>query len=165
MLWIHDLSVKDPYYVTPILMGATMYLSQKMTPTTTTDPMQQKMMNYMTIFFGFLFWHQPAGLCLYFIASSLWGIMERKLLDYGKQPEPAEQPIVEVREPEDSGSGGGKNRRRSRTRPAARPEEPEAKKMPGFLQRIVDAANEANQSATQTTARRDRPASRKGRRR
>lgn len=44
---------------------------------------QQKMMNFMTIFMGVMFWHVPAGLCIYFIASSLWGIAERKLLGTG----------------------------------------------------------------------------------
>jgi YidC/Oxa1 family membrane protein insertase len=42
--------------------------------------MQQKMMKYMMVFFGFLFYRVPSGLCLYFIASSLWGIAERKLI-------------------------------------------------------------------------------------
>jgi YidC/Oxa1 family membrane protein insertase len=46
--------------------------------------MQQKMMQYMMIFMGFLFFKVPAGLCVYFIASSLWGVGERKLL-----PKPA----------------------------------------------------------------------------
>jgi YidC/Oxa1 family membrane protein insertase len=46
--------------------------------------MQHKVMNFMMIFMGFLFYHVPAGLCVYFIASSLWGMGERKLLDYGK---------------------------------------------------------------------------------
>ena len=47
--------------------------------------MQHKMMNFMMIFMGFLFYHVPAGLCVYFIASSLWGMGERKLLDIGKK--------------------------------------------------------------------------------
>jgi YidC/Oxa1 family membrane protein insertase len=49
----------------------------------TPDPqmeMQQKMMTYMLVFFGYIFWRLPSGLCLYYIASTLWGITERKLL-------------------------------------------------------------------------------------
>ena len=53
-------------------------------PTDEQQALQQKMMNYMMIFMGFMFYHVPAGLCVYFIASSLWGIGERKMLDYGK---------------------------------------------------------------------------------
>lgn len=46
-LWIHDLSAQDPYYILPILMGVTMFFIQKMSPTTVTDPMQQKIMTFM----------------------------------------------------------------------------------------------------------------------
>ena len=45
--WIHDLSAQDPYYILPLLMGASMFLIQKMSPTTVTDPMQQKIMTFM----------------------------------------------------------------------------------------------------------------------
>ncbi|MCA9070047.1 MAG: hypothetical protein KDA84_14040, partial [Planctomycetaceae bacterium] len=60
---------------------------------------QQKMMNFMMIFMGFLFYHMPAGLCVYFIASSLWGMGERKLLDLGKKKDadgssPSEMSLV-----------------------------------------------------------------------
>ncbi|VTN12776.1 Oxa1Ec [Raoultella terrigena] len=47
ILWIHDLSAQDPYYILPIIMGATMFFIQKMSPTTVTDPMQQKIMTFM----------------------------------------------------------------------------------------------------------------------
>lgn len=46
-LWIHDLSAQDPYYILPILMGVTMFFIQKMSPTTVTDPMQQKIMTFI----------------------------------------------------------------------------------------------------------------------
>ena len=49
--WIHDLSAQDPYYILPLLMGASMFLIQKMSPTTVTDPMQQKIIELV---FGFL---------------------------------------------------------------------------------------------------------------
>lgn len=47
--WIQDLSAQDPYYILPLLMGLTMYIIQKMSPTTVTDPMQQKIMTYMPV--------------------------------------------------------------------------------------------------------------------
>jgi YidC/Oxa1 family membrane protein insertase len=63
--------------------------------------MQYKMMNYMTIIMGVMFYKVPAGLCVYFISSSLWGIGERKLLEFWKKkhPTPAvtpESPTTEV---------------------------------------------------------------------
>lgn len=53
ILWIHDLSVMDPYFVLPILMGLTMFLQQKLTPTTFTDPMQEKVMKFLPLIFTF----------------------------------------------------------------------------------------------------------------
>jgi YidC/Oxa1 family membrane protein insertase len=73
-----------PYFnVLPIVTVALMLLTQKMAmppPTNEQAAMQQKMMKYMMIFIGVLFYKVASGLCLYFIASSLWGIAERKLL-------------------------------------------------------------------------------------
>ena len=70
----------------PILTIVLFIAQQKMfmpPPTDEQSAMQQKMMNYMMVFMGFLFYRMPAGLCVYFIASSLWGMAERKLLDFG----------------------------------------------------------------------------------
>ncbi|MFO6425725.1 YidC/Oxa1 family membrane protein insertase [Escherichia coli] len=53
-LWIHDLSAQDPYYILLILMGVTMFFIQKMSPTTVTDPMQQKIMTFMPVIFTVL---------------------------------------------------------------------------------------------------------------
>ena len=73
-----------PYFnILPILTIGLFIAQQKMfmpPPTDDQQRMQQKMMKYMMIFFAFMFFKVPAGLCLYFIASSLWGIAERKLL-------------------------------------------------------------------------------------
>ena len=69
-LWIVDLSEKDPYYVTPLIMGATMFLQQKMTPTTM-DPAQAKMMMFMPVIFTFLFLKFPAGLVLYWLVNNV----------------------------------------------------------------------------------------------
>jgi YidC/Oxa1 family membrane protein insertase len=69
--WIHDLAAPDPYYVTPILMGASQILQQKLMPMTGGDPVQQKMMMFMPVFFTFLFLTSPAGLALYWFASNI----------------------------------------------------------------------------------------------
>ncbi|OHU84744.1 MULTISPECIES: membrane protein insertase YidC [Pseudoalteromonas] len=73
MLWLTDLSAKDPYYVLPILFGASMFLTQKLQPMTVTDPMQQKMMTYMPLVFTFFFiiFPFPSGLVLYWLVSNL----------------------------------------------------------------------------------------------
>jgi YidC/Oxa1 family membrane protein insertase len=66
MLWIDDLSVQDPYYVLPLLMGVSMFLMQKMQPMAPTmDPMQVKMMQWMPVIFTVFFLWFPAGLVLY----------------------------------------------------------------------------------------------------
>ncbi len=71
IMWIHDLAAPDPYYVTPILMGASQVLQQKMMPMTGADPVQQKMMLFMPVMFTFLFLTSPAGLALYWFASNV----------------------------------------------------------------------------------------------
>ncbi|GAB5046126.1 membrane protein insertase YidC [Thermodesulfovibrio sp. TK110] len=76
MLWIHDLSAKDPYYILPILMGATMLIQQKMTPSTA-DPSQQKIMLLMPVVFTFLFLSFPSGLVLYWLVNNLFGIAQQ----------------------------------------------------------------------------------------
>lgn len=73
MLWIQDLSAPDPYYVLPIVMGASQYLQQKLTPTAG-DPMQRKIMMLMPAFFTILFLKFPSGLVLYWFTSNLWTI-------------------------------------------------------------------------------------------
>jgi YidC/Oxa1 family membrane protein insertase len=81
--WIHDLSAPDPYRILPIGMGVTMYLMQKMTPVTTPDPVQQKMMNIMPIMFGGIFIISPvsSGLVLYILTSNVIGIAQQWFLN------------------------------------------------------------------------------------
>ena len=79
-LWLTDLSVKDPYYVLPLLMGATMWYIQKMSPTTVTDPMQQKVMQFMPIVFTFMFLWFPSGLTLYWVVSNIVTIIQQTLI-------------------------------------------------------------------------------------
>jgi YidC/Oxa1 family membrane protein insertase len=77
--------------ILPIIAVALMIVQQKMMtppPTDEQQAMQQKMMKYMMVFMGFMFYKVPAGLCVYFIASSLWGFAERKLLPKSRPPAP-----------------------------------------------------------------------------
>ena len=79
ILWIHDLAAADPYYVTPILMGASQVLQQRLMPMTGGDPVQQKMMLMMPVVFTFLFLTSPAGLALYWFASNVLVIGQQLL--------------------------------------------------------------------------------------
>jgi YidC/Oxa1 family membrane protein insertase len=78
--WIHDLSVHDPFYVLPVLMAAAMFFQQKLTPQTTVDPTQQKIMLFMPIIFGFIMKSLPAGLVLYIFVSTVVGILQQYLV-------------------------------------------------------------------------------------
>ena len=81
--WIQDLSAQDPYYIFPILMGISMFLLQKMSPTPVADPMQQKVMNFMPLVFMFFFLWFPAGLVLYWLVSNLITIAQQQLIYRG----------------------------------------------------------------------------------
>lgn len=70
-LWITDLSVQDPYYVLPVLYGISMFIMQKLTPMTVTDPMQAKIMLWMPVAFSVFFLWFPSGLVLYWVISNL----------------------------------------------------------------------------------------------
>src|SRR4030065_1318293 len=73
IFWIKDLAEMDPYYVTPIIMGASYFLQQKLTPSTM-DPTQQKIMLLMPVIFTVIFLNLPAGLVLYFFVSNILSI-------------------------------------------------------------------------------------------
>jgi YidC/Oxa1 family membrane protein insertase len=118
-LWIDNLAAPDALFrmpfklpflgadfnLLPLITVALFVVQQKMfmpppAPDDDQAKMQAKMMNYMMIFFGFMFYTMPAGLCVYFIASSLWGLGERKMLDFAKSKpsstdEPADQALPE----------------------------------------------------------------------
>lgn len=78
--WITDLSAQDPYYILPLLMGASMFLIQKMSPTTVTDPMQQKIMTFMPVMFTFFFLWFPSGLVLYWLVSNIVTLIQQTLI-------------------------------------------------------------------------------------
>lgn len=75
-IWLADLSAKDPYYITPLIMGATMFLQQKLTPAAG-DPTQQKIMMLMPVVFTFLFLNFPAGLVLYWLTNNVLSIAQQ----------------------------------------------------------------------------------------
>jgi YidC/Oxa1 family membrane protein insertase len=79
-LWICDLAAHDPTYVLPVLMGVTMFIQQKMTPTAG-DPRQAKMMLLMPFIFTFMFLNLPSGLVLYWTVSNVLQILQQKLMD------------------------------------------------------------------------------------
>lgn len=77
IVWLADLSIKDPLYITPIIMGVTMLLQQKMTPTTG-DPTQAKIMMLMPVVFTFLFVSFPSGLVLYWLFNNIISIIQQQ---------------------------------------------------------------------------------------
>jgi len=78
--WLQDLSAKDPYYVTPIIMGATMFIQQKMTPTNM-DPIQAKMMLALPVVFTFMFLNFPSGLVLYWLVNNILTIAQQAYIN------------------------------------------------------------------------------------
>lgn len=79
--WIQDLSARDPFYVTPILLTLTMFVQQKMTPSTATDPAQQRMMQFMPIIFGAFMLPLPAGLTIYMLTNTITSIIQQVILN------------------------------------------------------------------------------------
>ena len=79
-LWIEDLSVMDPYFVLPLLMGASMYYMQKLNPAPP-DPMQAKIMQWMPIVFTFFFLWFPAGLVLYWLCNNLLSMGQQYIIN------------------------------------------------------------------------------------
>lgn len=76
IIWLADLSARDPFYVTPIIMGATMVLQQKLTPVPG-DPMQAKIMLFLPIVFTFFFLFFPSGLVLYWLVNNVLSIAQQ----------------------------------------------------------------------------------------
>jgi YidC/Oxa1 family membrane protein insertase len=76
MIWLADLSAKDPYYITPLIMGATMFLQQKMTPAPG-DPTQAKIMLLMPVVFTFMFLNFPSGLVVYWLVNNVISIAQQ----------------------------------------------------------------------------------------
>ena len=105
-------------------------------PTTDEQALQYKVMNYMMIFIGFMIYRVPAGLCVYFITSTLWGISERKAIDYwkvGEKKTETDEPIETTATP---------------SKTPAKSEKPDQPRSPGFLERLVAAADEAKRQGS-----------------
>ena len=107
VFWIHDLSLHDPLYITPVLMGISQLWQQRITPAVGADPAQQKTMMLMPVVFTFMFLWAPAGVAIYWLMANLWGIGQQYLTNYLIGPPkvhnvrpPAERQIKRV--------GGGK---------------------------------------------------------
>jgi len=82
-LWIQDLSARDAYYITPLLMGASMFLLQKMTPTPSMggSSQQAKMLKYMPLIFIFFFINFPSGLVLYWLFNNIISILQQQFIN------------------------------------------------------------------------------------
>jgi YidC/Oxa1 family membrane protein insertase len=112
ILWISDMSVPDPFYVLPVLMGASMVIQQKIMPTTM-DPTQAKMMLMLPVFLTFLFLTFPAGLVLYWLTNNVLTISQQFITDrYIFKRRPASSKSVE----EATGGGKGINLEKSQAR-------------------------------------------------
>ncbi len=88
MLWLADLSSKDPLYITPIIMGVTMVIQQKMSPPAN-DPMQRKIMMFLPIIFTFLFLGFPSGLVIYWLVNNVLSIFQQWLMMRKNKKKPA----------------------------------------------------------------------------
>lgn len=93
-LYIPDLSLKDPYYISPLLMGITMLLQQRLSPTSA-DPKQARMMMFMPIIFTAMFLNFSSGLVLYFLFSNVISIGEQFLIRRWSGSAPAAAAAVE----------------------------------------------------------------------
>ena len=80
-LWIQDLSSRDPFYVTPVLLAITMFIQQKLTPNTATDPAQARMMQLMPLIFGAFMLALPSGLTVYMLVNALASIVQQMILN------------------------------------------------------------------------------------
>ena len=77
LLWYQDLSIKDPTFILPIIMGASMFVQQKLNPPAMQDPMQQKIFMYLPLVFTVMFLFFPAGLVLYWVVNNVLGIIQQ----------------------------------------------------------------------------------------
>jgi len=87
-LWVADLSQPEAWAIRllPVLLVITQFLSQKMTPSPGMDPTQQKIMLFMPLMFGYMFWYASAGLVLYWLTSNVVSIAQQLLLNRTAAP-------------------------------------------------------------------------------
>ena len=169
-LWIDNLAAPDalfrmpfalPYLgsdfnILPCINVVLFLIQQKLfmpPPTDEQQEMQHKMMNMMTVFFAAMFWHVPAGLCIYFVASSLWSIGERKLLS--SDTIKGKGATAEPNDSDASGTNGKPHRKKDRDDTS----DPNRKK--GFFERLMEAAEQAKEQAEQDRGKGGRGTARK----
>ncbi|MEZ6058871.1 MAG: membrane protein insertase YidC [Planctomycetaceae bacterium] len=169
-LWIDNLAAPDSLFrmpfslpflgqdfnLLPCITVVLFLMQQKMfmpPPADEQQEVQQKMMNMMTLFFGVMFWHVPAGLCIYFIASSLWGIAERQLLGSTSSSTSTdadgtanEDEYVDPLAGDDSPKRVVQAGNRKAGNGAGNPQPARPPKV-GFMQRLVEAAEQAQKQA------------------
>jgi YidC/Oxa1 family membrane protein insertase len=95
-MWVHDLSSVEalPIHILPVVMIVTQFFQQKMTPTSATvDPNQQKMMMFMPLIFGFMFYNLPSGVVLYYLTSNLVGIAQQVFFNKTVTTKDLPQPV------------------------------------------------------------------------
>ncbi len=90
IVWLADLSAKDPFYITPLIMGATMFLQQRMTPAPG-DPTQAKVMMFMPVIFTFMFLNFPSGLVIYWLVNNVLSIAQQWMLMGGADKQPVKK--------------------------------------------------------------------------
>ena len=78
-LWIKDMSVMDPYFILPLIMGASMFIQMKLNPTPP-DPMQARVMQFMPVIFTIFFLWFPAGLVLYWVVNNILSIAQQYVI-------------------------------------------------------------------------------------
>jgi YidC/Oxa1 family membrane protein insertase len=96
MLWIQDLSLHDKFFVLPVLMGVTMFIQQKLTPTAM-DPAQAKILAFMPIIFSGFMLYLPSGLTLYMLVSAVFGISQQYLMVRDRKGAVATTPALDKR--------------------------------------------------------------------
>ena len=92
-LWITDLSQKDPFFVLPILMGVSMWFQQRITPNNMTDPMQQKIFQWLPVVMTMFFLTFPAGLVLYWLVNNIFTIAQQYVINSAYEKHKAAQKI------------------------------------------------------------------------
>ena len=93
-LYFADLSLRDPLGVFPLVLGVTMWLQQKMTPTASADPMQQKIMRMMPLFFSVIMFTLPAGLVVYILINNVLSIGQQWLIHRSNDDDPPSKDVV-----------------------------------------------------------------------
>ncbi len=96
MFWIQDLSLHDKYFVLPVLMGVTMFVQQKLTPTAM-DPAQAKILQFMPIIFSVFMLYLPSGLTLYMLVSAVFGVSQQYFMVRDKTKGVVAAPVVPLK--------------------------------------------------------------------